>query len=401
MEVLIENLKRIWKTTRIPIRYFERKSGTVLCTFGYSQGEDLLSIDEKLFDMIFSIPIDRTIPFIYIKSDTCLFGAFEDGLKGYCVLGPMAHEQMPMVKHIQRNLHTKVPNTPPLPDSNYDYMCSVLSLVYFLLRRSSVSEVSIAQNATTQPYVDDHLLMEYNLDNTENKEEHYSYADEIRFIDDIKYGRVDHIQKRIQVSDMNSLKKVGRFSNNNNKQMEYLACSVFTKSSMAAIEGGLPPITAYALSDIAKQKLEQCSTTSDMLRLMIQIMIDFARRVSEYHNEKTGIYYIEKCKVYIVNHLNEDFHLDDIAQETGISKDYLSRRFSQLCGIGIRKYTLNKRLNAAANMLKYSDVRIRDISNYLRFASQSYFGKVFKESYGITPKVYRDREKLVDFLSPS
>jgi len=53
-------------------------------------------------------------------------------------------------------------------------------------------------------------------------------------------------------------------------------------------------------------------------------------------------------------------------------------------------YARKKRIEAAANMLKFSDEKISAIAIYLTFPSQSHFVKVFKELMGKTPKQYRD-----------
>ena len=56
-------------------------------------------------------------------------------------------------------------------------------------------------------------------------------------------------------------------------------------------------------------------------------------------------------------------------------------------------YTRKKRIEAAANMLKYSQESIITIANYLCFPSQSHFTAVFKEFKGITPQKYRETEQ--------
>ncbi len=246
--------------------------------------------------------------------------------------------------------------------------------------------------------INDYQVQQYNLNYTEEEMHRYTYSDEVRFMNNIRMGRPDAVKKCIQTSDSSSIEKVGHFAKSRYKQIEYMACSVFTKSCMAAIEGGLAPSTAYALSDLAKQKLELCKDVPDMLQLLLQVMVNFAQKVADTKNDKIRLSYIEKCKIYIANHLNTTFSLEDIANEIGINKFYLSKRFSEIEGIGIQKYTLCKRLEAAANMLKYSDSSILAIASYLHFSSQSHFGKAFRDYYGTTPKTYRDREKPADFM---
>lgn len=374
----MEILKKLSIASNITTQYFEIREDRIVCTHNFPDLNNIHPMDEQSLKELFDSAPDPSVPFIYDQAEAALFGGFLDAGKGYCLIGPESY----------RKSHTY--------SLAYEKLSAVLSLSYFLLTGKSVSDAQIIGNSFSYAFISRQLLTEYNMLNTERHEKRFSYADEVSYMNDIRFGRVENVKRRLNNHDPRALSKVGLFSINSRKQAEYLACSTFTKSSIAAIQGGLPAETAYNLSDLAKQKLELCRTQTDVLYLMARTMIEFAALVAEFQSEKLELHFIEKCKVYICNHLSEDFCLDDIAADVGFSKSYLSRQFSAKCGISLTKYTLNERLNAASNMLKYSDVTIQEISNYLRFPSQSYFGRVFKEKYGITPKKYRDQEKIVD-----
>ena len=125
--------------------------------------------------------------------------------------------------------------------------------------------------------------------------------------------------------------------------------------------------------------------------------IEYARQVKRHQEERSRLSYVEQSKSYIAKRLNKKFTIDDIAGEIGISADYLSRQFTKAEGVGVRQYTLKKRIEAACNMLRYSDESLLSISNYLCFNSQSHFGKVFREHTGFTPQKYRHENKIDDF----
>jgi YesN/AraC family two-component response regulator len=81
----------------------------------------------------------------------------------------------------------------------------------------------------------------------------------------------------------------------------------------------------------------------------------FAKQVSRLQQGRSTVSYVEKCKVYIKQNLNVPFTLDDIADSININKRYLSRKFSEEEDSTIMEYVRRKRVQAAANMLKYSD----------------------------------------------
>lgn len=55
------------------------------------------------------------------------------------------------------------------------------------------------------------------------------------------------------------------------------------------------------------------------------------------------------------------------------------------------EYVLEYRLNTAKQLLDDTKMSITDISYHCGFSSNAYFGKIFREKYGMTPLQYRNR----------
>jgi AraC-like DNA-binding protein len=180
------------------------------------------------------------------------------------------------------------------------------------------------------------------------------------------------------------------------KQYEYQVCAAITLAAYAAIEGGLDPASAYALNDLYLRRLARCRERSEMRQLSDEMELLFAEQVSRVRLAHSGVSYVEKCKLFIDQHLGIPFTLDDIAAALNINKSYLSRRFAQEAGMRIMEYARTKRIESAASMLKYSDQTISAISAYLCFPTQSHFGKLFKDMMGITPLKYRTANQIIE-----
>ena len=87
--------------------------------------------------------------------------------------------------------------------------------------------------------------------------------------------------------------------------------------------------------------------------------------------------------------------LDDILKPFHFNKSYLCRRFRQYTGYTMTEYLNQIRLQQAAFQLQYTDNTILSICNNVGFSSVSYFNKLFKQTYGVTPKSFRkNRKKL-------
>lgn len=83
--------------------------------------------------------------------------------------------------------------------------------------------------------------------------------------------------------------------------------------------------------------------------------------------------------------------LNDIAEELGVSTQYLCKTYKEETGITVHKYLTSKRLKYAKNLLKYSKLSIKEIAQECGFQDTIYFTKLFKRYNEITPSEYRSR----------
>lgn len=105
---------------------------------------------------------------------------------------------------------------------------------------------------------------------------------------------------------------------------------------------------------------------------------------------------IERLKImirYVHENYREKLTLDDIARAAGISDRECTRCFRKGVGNTPVNYLNLYRVNAAAQLLVQTGKSVIEISEECGFSSNSYFGKVFRESMGCTPTEYRKGKK--------
>ena len=90
---------------------------------------------------------------------------------------------------------------------------------------------------------------------------------------------------------------------------------------------------------------------------------------------------------------NEDFSVDDIGKEIGISRVQLYRKVKALIGYNVNDYILTVRLQKAKFLLANEDLTISEVAFKVGFASQAYFSTVFKSKFSITPSEYKENKK--------
>ena len=173
------------------------------------------------------------------------------------------------------------------------------------------------------------------------------------------------------------------------KNEEYMAVIGISLASRAAIRGGLTSKEGFLINDIYLKKLSACRTIAETHDLLKEASLYCAAQVRKKLRAGRCNPYVERCKKRILSSMQETVGAGDLAKETGLSMDYLSKLFRRYEGVSVTEYILNVKIEAACNMLKYSDRQIGAIADYLSFGSLSYFSRVFKRKTGMSPQQYR------------
>ncbi|WP_342324630.1 regulatory protein PocR [Kosakonia sp. BYX6] len=98
---------------------------------------------------------------------------------------------------------------------------------------------------------------------------------------------------------------------------------------------------------------------------------------------------MKKALRYIDAHLSDELRLEDVAAHVYLSPYYFSKLFKKYQGIGFNAWVNQQRMASAREMLRHSDWSIASIARNLGFSQTSYFCKVFRQTYQVTPQVFR------------
>ena len=157
----------------------------------------------------------------------------------------------------------------------------------------------------------------------------------------------------------------------------------------AAMEGGLPPETAYPLGDSYIQTVEDCRDSGELGALAHAMYHDFIYRV--HHLRENTVYSnaIRKCCDYISLSLDRKIKASDLASLTGYTEYYLSEKFKKETGMSLNTYIRNAKTARARVLLETTDLSVHEIADRLAFNTPNYFIQSFRETEGMTPAQYR------------
>jgi len=98
---------------------------------------------------------------------------------------------------------------------------------------------------------------------------------------------------------------------------------------------------------------------------------------------------LEKAFLYIDKNISENYKIEKLAKEFGISKFNFIKRFKSSTNVTPHQFIINKKLERSKNLLKEDSLSLTDITYMLNFSDQSHFSNSFKKMYGMTPREFR------------
>ena len=112
------------------------------------------------------------------------------------------------------------------------------------------------------------------------------------------------------------------------------------------------------------------------------------------HLEQKDLDFIKRIHNIIEENLqNEDFRIEAIAMEMGISRSVFFKKLKSLTGFAPVDLVKEIRLTKAEQMVTGTSQSIAEIAYAVGFRDPGYFIKCFRQKYGSTPKEYRTTQQ--------
>lgn len=185
----------------------------------------------------------------------------------------------------------------------------------------------------------------------------------------------------------------GYMAHNELRQRKNVFVCAATLISRAAITGGMPSDTAFALSDRYIQKVELLNNGGEISVLNMEMLLDYTKRVEALRCNTGNSRLARNIMRYILKNIGKKITINDMAEALNMNRSYLCEYFKAETGSTIGEFITVTKVEEAKRMLLLSDLSIAHISSYLSFSSQSYFQTVFKKIEGCTPKEYRRKSQ--------
>ncbi len=91
----------------------------------------------------------------------------------------------------------------------------------------------------------------------------------------------------------------------------------------------------------------------------------------------------------ITANLRFKYTLNSLSQESKVSVSTLSNLFQRYLNISPMNYIINRRMEYASQLLKISNMPLKDVAERCGYKSEFFFSRSFKKKFGIAPNSYR------------
>ncbi len=102
-------------------------------------------------------------------------------------------------------------------------------------------------------------------------------------------------------------------------------------------------------------------------------------------------YKLHQLMEWMAEHIAEEFNLDRLAAQAGLSKFYFNRLFKSALGVSPSRYHMTLRMDAAKRLLRESKMTIISVALEVGYANPSHFAQLFRRETGLSPSDYRQQ----------
>lgn len=122
-------------------------------------------------------------------------------------------------------------------------------------------------------------------------------------------------------------------------------------------------------------------------------------QMAQYHDDqredklpqilrRSDVEKVHHAAALIQNKLSRNYAVDALAREVGTNVNKLQDGFKYLYNLTVNKYTQQVKLEASRNLLHKKEHNISEVVHLIGLNNRSYFSKIFKEKYGVSPNYF-------------
>ncbi|MDN3724148.1 AraC family transcriptional regulator [Aequorivita sp. SDUM287046] len=148
-------------------------------------------------------------------------------------------------------------------------------------------------------------------------------------------------------------------------------------------------MSAFGHKNLIKHLFMQAKALQILIGQLIQYEDDLAEKDERRILRNSEVRSIDEAVKIIELELENLEPVLSLAHRVGLNQNKLQDGFHILYSLSVNAYIQKERLKLAVSLLKNTNITMVEIMERLGLSSQSYFSKIFRDRYDITPSHYR------------
>lgn len=389
-------INHILRVSHSILREYDAQTNKLISCYGEEKEKDIL-IQSTEFTLSL-LDKAENYPVIYMEKYPIYYGIVSNSTKKYLV-GPVTVEEYYLMNNGHTASHYLIEKyrlsdqAYRVPFCDYNLFCECILLLHNYLNNEGL----VYQELNALNFISEDLeesisakKSEMIFDYQESFQKHNPYDRERREVNSIINGNKEQLLAALdEVFDGEYAVLAGtplRSSKN-------LGIIGLVLASRAAIEGGISSEESFSISDYYIRMIDSLDNIGEIEAVVRKAKLEYADLVNNLSQTDNTHLLSQKAKDFIFTHLHSKITVVEIAEDLGVSKDYLSRIFKKTMGVTIKEYIVKQKLQYSIDLLVNTDESIEQISSVFGFSSQSHYAQCFKRKYGISPNTYRKKYK--------
>lgn len=166
----------------------------------------------------------------------------------------------------------------------------------------------------------------------------------------------------------------------------YMAYSVASYSDTAQ-KNGLPKDIAEIIKKKYYIKIAHSHSKSELIEISFVVVEELVKSLNQYSFKHYSLI-IKMALEYIHNHKFTFLYSKDVANAISVNRSYLSKRFKEEVGETITDYIHKTKMELSIELMESNVYHYNEIAELLGYHNYSYFSKVFKKYYDMSPAAY-------------
>ena len=131
------------------------------------------------------------------------------------------------------------------------------------------------------------------------------------------------------------------------------------------------------------------------LFLIMDALLSGSAAKRKTQNGKRTQFYTNEAITFISSNYSFPITVEDMANQLNLDRIYFGKIFKETMGQSPQEFLIRYRMSKAAELLKTTDLSVKDISIKVGYPNQLHFSRAFKNIYGLSPRSYRQNTKII------